>query len=176
MNKIAKTFVAGSIVLGTALGVSVSNVDVSQNEAQAAKTPYYHYDGYAGNNSSFLLNGQFKNGVKYNNITFNGVKISSKTIENTVPTFKKYDQTFTSYSKKHKTASNVSIPITGNLTYSQVKKAYGSELAKIKEPEKKPKGTGVYAYKPNQVGPVVYFEMTNSKVTEVNIGYGGYGG
>ncbi|WP_436862464.1 immunodominant staphylococcal antigen IsaB family protein [Staphylococcus caeli] len=173
MNKIAKTFVAGSIVLGTALGVSVSNVDVSQNETQAATTPYYHYDGYAGNNPSFLLNGQFKNGVKYNNVTFNGVKISSKTTGNT--TIKKYDQAFSGYSKKHKTASNVNIPITRNLTYSQVKKAYGSELHKMKEPEKKSKGSGVYYYKPSQEGAAVYFEMTNSKVTEVNIGYGGYG-
>lgn len=173
MNKIPKTFVAGSIVLGTALGVSVSNVDVSQNEAQAATTPYYHYDGYAGNNPSFLLNGQFKNGVKYNNVTFNGVKISSKTTGNT--TIKKYDQTFSGYSKKHKTTSNVNIPITGNLTYSQVKKAYGSELHKMNEPEKKPKGTGVYYFKPSQEVPTVFFEMTNGKVTEVNIGYSGYG-
>ena len=35
MNKIAKTFVAGSIVFGTALGISVSNEGVSQTEAQA---------------------------------------------------------------------------------------------------------------------------------------------
>ena len=56
MNKIAKTFVAGSIVFGTTLGISVSDEGVSHSEAQAATTPYYQYEGNAGNDPSFLLN------------------------------------------------------------------------------------------------------------------------
>lgn len=50
MNKIAKTFVAGSIVFGTTLGISVSDEGVSHSEAQAATTPYYQYEGNAGMN------------------------------------------------------------------------------------------------------------------------------
>lgn len=54
MNKIAKTFVAGSIVFGTALGISVSNEGVSQTEAQAATTqPWYEYSGYTSKGGDF---------------------------------------------------------------------------------------------------------------------------
>lgn len=36
MNKIAKTFVAGSIVFGTALGISVSNEGVITNRSTSS--------------------------------------------------------------------------------------------------------------------------------------------
>lgn len=175
MNKIAKTFVAGSIVFGTTLGISVSDKGVSHSEAQAATTPYYQYEGNAGNDPSFLLNEQFKNGIKYGKVTFNGVNVSARTVEGGKTT-QKYDQTFSDYSKDDNIASNVNFSIKGNLTYEQVKDAYGKDLSKIKTPDKQPKGTGVYAYQSQNNGPTVFFEMKDGQVNEVNIGYGGYGG
>ena len=81
MNKIAKTFVAGSIVFGTALGISVSNEGVSQTEAQAATTqPWYEYSGYTSKGGDFLLDQSFYNGLKAGNVEFM-IKHSNKLME-----------------------------------------------------------------------------------------------
>lgn len=55
MNKIAKVFLASTFVFGTALGVSVSNEEISHNEAQAATTqPWYTYSGYTSKGGDFI--------------------------------------------------------------------------------------------------------------------------
>lgn len=42
MNKISKIFVAGTVTLGTALGINISNEEESHNEAQAITTQTWY--------------------------------------------------------------------------------------------------------------------------------------
>ncbi|MDK9865758.1 MULTISPECIES: immunodominant staphylococcal antigen IsaB family protein [Staphylococcus] len=79
MKKIAKTFVACSIVFGTTVGLSIANEDISQSEAQAETTqPYYDYQGYTAQGGDFVLDQAFYNGLKAGNVTFNDIKVNSK--------------------------------------------------------------------------------------------------
>ena len=74
MNKTTKTIVATTVAFGTLFGVgTASGVSAQNNVAHAATTPYYTYHGYAGNDSSFLLNKQFMNGIKYDNVRTVGI-------------------------------------------------------------------------------------------------------
>ncbi|MDN5907554.1 MAG: hypothetical protein L0H33_04180, partial [Staphylococcus equorum] len=79
MKKIAKTFVACSIVFGTTVGLSIANEDISQSEAQAETTqPYYDYQGYTAQGGDFVLDQAFYNGLKAGNFNFNYIKFNSK--------------------------------------------------------------------------------------------------
>ncbi|MGX5789643.1 immunodominant staphylococcal antigen IsaB family protein [Staphylococcus equorum] len=79
MKKIAKTFIACSIVFGTTVGLSIANEDISQSEAQAIMTqPYYDYQGYTAQGGDFVLDQSFYNGLKAGNVTFNNIKVNSK--------------------------------------------------------------------------------------------------
>lgn len=60
MNKISKIFVAGTVTLGTALGINISNEEESHNEAQAITTqPWYTYSGYTSEGGDFVLDQSF---------------------------------------------------------------------------------------------------------------------
>jgi len=74
MNKISKIFVAGTVTLGTALGINISNEEESHNEAQAITTqPWYTYSGYTSEGGDFVLDQSFFNGLKAGNMTFNEI-------------------------------------------------------------------------------------------------------
>jgi hypothetical protein len=170
MNKTTKTIVATTVAFGTLFGVgTASGVSAQNNVAHAATTPYYTYHGYAGNDSSFLLNKQFMNGIKYDNVTFNGVKISN------VPSghsFTKYDQTF-SGDENAKNSNIVKFKVKDQLTVKQLKDAYGSDLEQGNSGDK---SDAVYEYNPKSPGLNVSFEVNNNQVSEVTIMYGGGGG
>lgn len=88
MNRTTKVIVSSMLAAGTVFGLGAS-VDTPQvNEAHAATTPYYSYQGYAGNNASFVLNQQFINSLKYDNFKLNGIHITATHGQKTV---KKYD-------------------------------------------------------------------------------------
>ncbi|MBF7029880.1 immunodominant staphylococcal antigen IsaB family protein [Staphylococcus kloosii] len=170
MNKTTKTIVATTVAFGTLFGVgTASGVSAQNNVAHAATTPYYTYHGYAGNDASFLLNKQFIDGVKYDNVTFNGVKITNVTGSQT---FTKYDQTFTN-GENNKSANLVKFKVKDQLTVKQLKDAYGSELEQGKLGDK---SNTVYQYKPKSPGLFVSFNVNNNKVSDVVIMYGGAGG
>ena len=168
MKKLTKTFVAGSIVLGTALGVSVSTDNVSTHQAHAASSQYwYKYNGYTASGGNFVLSQSFYNGLKADNLEFNGVKVSGKY---QAPTNSKviYDQTFQQY-KNHK-ANNVDIKVKPNsISLKQVKQKYGNNYDyqnPLTGPAKK-KGDGIYSY---QVGKGhIAFAIENGYVTKANV-------
>jgi hypothetical protein len=173
MNKTTKTIVATTVAFGTLFGVgTASGVSAQNNVAHAATTPYYTYHGYAGNDASFLLNKQFINGVKYNNVTFNSVKLSESQGSDTLT---KYDQDFSGVSKNHKSANSVSFKVKSTLTVQQLKNAYGSSLSKMQTSEQT---DDIYVYRPSQNGAAVMFQTDgNNNVDSVHIGYGlGAGG
>ena len=77
MNKTSKVCVAATLALGTLIGVTVvENSAPTSKQAQAAITPYYTYNGYIGNNANFILDKNFINAIKYDNVKFNGIKLA----------------------------------------------------------------------------------------------------
>jgi hypothetical protein len=169
MNKATKTIVATTVAFGTLLGLgNASGVTTQNNVAHAATTPYYTYHGYAGNDPSFLLSKEFKNGLKYNNVTFNGVKLAQNEGQDSI---KKYDQEFYSISKDKKTSAAVHFDVKGTLTEKQLKSAYGSHLAIMGDKDVK---KSLCIYSPNKGGgETVQFGVVDGKVTDVTIGYTG---
>lgn len=172
MNKTTKTIVATTVAFGTLFGVgTASGVSAQNNVTHAATTPHYTYHGYAGNDPSFLLNNQFIDGIKHNNVTFNGVKITE---DQGSGILNKYDQNFTGIGKDHKSANSVSFKVKGTLTVQQLKNAYGSSLGEVKTPEKT---ADIYVYQPSQNGEAVMFQTDGNNINSVSIGYGvGAGG
>ncbi|MFC3611915.1 immunodominant antigen B [Staphylococcus piscifermentans] len=68
-----KVIAATGVTLTLALGTSVLPANnEAGNEAHAATQPYYNYTGYTSYDSSFLLDPNFINALKYNNFTING--------------------------------------------------------------------------------------------------------
>ena len=84
-----------------------------------ATSSYYNYNGYAGQNASFVLDKHFKNAIKAENVKFNGIKIKSTTSNKSVL---KYDQYFRNVSKDGKTASLLDMEVKGQLSLTQLKK------------------------------------------------------
>ncbi|MEB8125785.1 hypothetical protein BU065_05810 [Staphylococcus succinus] len=79
MNKIAKVMLATSMVFGTALGVSITEGSISQNEATATTTQSsFSYYGYTADGGEFVLSQSFYNGLNSGDVTFNGIKVNSQ--------------------------------------------------------------------------------------------------
>ncbi|NWK83558.1 hypothetical protein HYE69_01845 [Staphylococcus sp. GSSP0090] len=157
MNKIAKTFVAGSIVFGSALGISVSNEGVSQTEAQAATTqPWYEYNGYTSKGGDFVLDQSFYNGLKAGNVEFNGIKVNSQYSSDTA-TKTIYDQTFQQVDGDK--ANSVDFDIQNKaVSFKDIRVQYGQNY-EYQEPmhgQKKAKGDGLYGYDVGK-GHIVFY-------------------
>ncbi|WP_236582524.1 immunodominant staphylococcal antigen IsaB family protein [Staphylococcus pasteuri] len=112
MNKKTKTIIASTLAFGTLLSASASAPPVINTTAHAATTQqhnaYYTYKGDAGYDAKFVLDKNFKNAIKAQNVTFNGIKIAST---NSTKNIVKSDQLFRQYDKKTKKASLVDIPL-----------------------------------------------------------------
>ena len=84
----------------------------------------------------------------------------------------KYNQTFTGVSKDGKKANKVQFSVKGDLTYNQLKKAYGSDFKKVKGTPSDKK-SGIFEYQPKKDGLIVSFVITHGRTVEVDIGYEG---
>lgn len=166
MKKTTKVFVATTVAFSTLLGASATGALVQQPDAHAATTAYYNYNGYAGQNASFVLDKNFKNAVKAENVKFNGIKIKATTSNKSAM---KYDQYFRNVSKDGKTASLLDMEVKGQLSLAQLKKVYGKDLQKIDNG--KNDTTGIYYYQPKQNGMTVWFDVNKGKVDRVVLGY-----
>lgn len=128
MNKTSKVCVAATLALGTLIGVTVvENSAPTSKQAQAAITPYYTYNGYIGNNANFILDKNFINAIKYDNVKFNGIKLAKT---NTIKKVEKYDQTFKGVSAKGNEASQLQFVVKNNISLKDIQKAYGKDLKK----------------------------------------------
>lgn len=128
MNKTSKVCVAATLALGTLIGVTVvENSAPTSNQAQATITPYYTYNGYIGNNANFILDKNFINAIKYDNVKFNGIKLAKT---NTIKKVEKYDQTFKGVSAKGNEASQLQFVVKNNISLKDIQKAYGKDLKK----------------------------------------------
>lgn len=101
MGKLAKVALSTSLLL---TGISLNAVPHESNTAEAAVTPHYTYNGYAGYDAKFVTDSTFINALKFNNVTINKVKVDAK-----IQTFKsgsslaykkKYDQEIEYINKK----------------------------------------------------------------------------
>ncbi|MEX2956582.1 hypothetical protein AB4M78_09110, partial [Staphylococcus pasteuri] len=132
MNKKTKTIIASTLAFGTLLSVSASATPVINTTAHAATTQqhnaYYTYKGDAGYDAKFVLDKNFKNAIKAQNVTFNGIKIAST---NSTKNIVKSDQLFRQYDKKTKKASLVDIPLKKQLKLTDLQKSYGKDLKKV---------------------------------------------
>ena len=166
MKKITKVCIATTIAFSTLLGASVTGALVQQPTVHAATSSYYNYDGYAGQNASFVLDKHFKNAIKAENVKFNGIKIKSTTSNKSVL---KYDHYFRNVSKDGKTASLLDMEVKGQLSLTQLKKVYSKELQKIDNGNNNT--TVIYYYQPKQNGMTVWFDVNKGKVDRVVLGY-----
>ena len=62
--------------------------------------------------------------------------------------------------------------VKGDLTYDQLKKAYGSDFKKVKGTPSDKK-SGIFEYQPKKDGLIVSFVITHGRTVEVDIGYEG---
>lgn len=161
MYKVAKVFLATSILI---TGVSFTALPTETNVAQAAVTPYYTYNGYAGYNAKFVTDKTFINALRYNNITMNNVKVDAKIrkfeASNDYFFKKKYDQVI-EYINHKPTAITFSVT-NKSLKLSDVKKAY----AKYQMSSDKVHRAIIY----NVNGQQINFVYNGNDVTSVIIG------
>ncbi|MBF7018951.1 hypothetical protein ISO99_03405 [Staphylococcus sp. 18_1_E_LY] len=161
MNKVSKIALASSLVFGTTIGANALASQNVQNEAHAAQTPYYNYTGYTSASSNFILDKNFKNAIKYDNLKINGYKIS-KGDSNTSKMVDKYDQSFRVVGENK--ADSVTFDLDGkSVSKEALFNAYGQAKA---SPTDSPAGLN-YIY--NIGGKKVQFYLNDGYVTKVQI-------
>lgn len=168
MNKIVKSIASVTLAFGTILGVSTTTLPIEAT-AHAATKPYYVYSGYIDKDATFVTNQHFIKAVKYENVTINGIKFEKA---NSNKELEKYNQKFTGVSKDGKKADKVQFSVKGDLTYNQLKQAYGQDLKKVKGTPND-KESGIFEYQPKKDGLIVSFVITHGRTVEVDIGYEG---
>lgn len=161
MKSISKITLASSIVFSSAVGLGLVNSDNTHIQAQAAETPYYNYTGYTSAGSGFVLDQDFINSIKYDNLTINGYKITKGTSEIGEKVVK-YDQSFHVLGKNK--ADAVTFDLDGKtVSKEDLLKAYGQPIGM---PSETPNGL----VQKHKVGEkLVQFYMKNGYVTEVQI-------
>lgn len=161
MNKVSKIALASSLVFGTTIGANALASQNVQNEAHAAQTPYYNYTGYTSASSNFILDKNFKNAIKYDNLTINGYKISEGD-SNNGETVDKYDQSFHVVGKNK--ADSVTFDLDGkSVSKENLLKTYGQPKGM---PTDTPAGLD-HVY--NIGGKEVQFYLHDGYVTKVQI-------
>lgn len=172
MNKVVKTIASTTLAFGTLLGASTAVLPLQDtaNAATQTKGYYYSYNGYVDKDAKFLTDKNFIKAVKHDNVTFSGVKLAPTKSEKVK---EKRNQKFTGLTKDGKKAHKVQFIVKGDLTYNQLKKAYGKDLKKVKGSHDV-KGSGIYVYKPVKDGLATSFVMNDNHVVEVDISYEGF--
>lgn len=82
MKKITKVCIATTIAFSTLLGASVTGALVQQPTVHAATSSYYNYDGYAGQNASFVLDKHFKMRLKLKMLNLMALKLNRQHLIN----------------------------------------------------------------------------------------------
>ncbi|HHW7199243.1 immunodominant staphylococcal antigen IsaB [Staphylococcus aureus] len=171
MNKTSKVCVAATLALGTLIGVTVvENSAPTSKQAQAAITPHYTYNGYIGNNANFILDKNFINAIKYDNVKFNGIKLAKT---NTIKKVEKYDQTFKGVSAKGNEASQLQFVVKNNISLKDIQKAYGKDLKK-ENGKTKEADSGIFYYQNAKKTLGIWFVVDHNRVVEVTVGHTPY--
>ena len=145
-----KVIAATGVTLTLALGTSVLPANnEAGNEAHAATQPYYNYTGYTSYDSKFLIDPDFVNALKYNNVTFNGYQFSSQKEYNSSPMkgVKVYDQTIGINQQTNKVVQISFALKQGQVSKQDVIDAYGPDY--IFSGEKGSNDTGLMEYQLN---------------------------
>lgn len=161
MKSLAKITLASSVVFSSVVGLGLVNSDNTHTQAQAAETPYYNYEGYTSASSNFVLDKDFINSLKYDNLNINGYKITG-TKSNDGKEVNVNDQTF--YGTMGKKADSVDFKLDGKtVSKSDLVKTYGEPS---ESPSNTPHGSS-YSYK---IGDkLIQFYINDGYVTEVQI-------
>ncbi|HDH4820290.1 TPA: immunodominant staphylococcal antigen IsaB [Staphylococcus aureus] len=171
MNKTSKVCVAATLALGTLIGVTVvENSAPTSKQAQAAITPYYTYNGYIGNNANFILDKNFINAIKYDNVKFNGIKLAKT---NMIKKVEKYNQTFKGVSAKGNEASQLQFVVKNNISLKDIQKAYGKDLKK-ENGKTKEADSGIFYYQNAKKTLGIWFVVDHNRVVEVTVGHTPY--
>lgn len=157
MNKMSKIMLSCGLVFSTAIGAVA--IDSHQPQTQASETPYYNYTGYTSADSNFILDQDFINAIKYDNLTINGYKID-KGSSNTGETVDIYDQSF------HKVGKNKADSVTFALDGKTVSKG---DLLTVYGPSDVTHTPAGNVYKRYYNGTLVQFYVNNGYVTKVQI-------
>lgn len=136
MNKLSKISIATGLVVTTLFSTAVSS-QLPNNEIHAATKPYYHYTGTIGKHSDFILDKNFINAVKANNVTINGYHVyadtpSAEKYQKIAKQKKVYDQKINAFDK-HK-AIQVTFPVAKkSVSEKALVKHYGNgKVVKLK--------------------------------------------
>lgn len=166
MKKFTKVILAGGIALSTLLGTTATQFVSQNNIAEAAAKPWYAYSGMTGQNGNFILDTNFKNAVKHNNVKLNGYNIYADT--QSALSYQKYSKEVKVHDQKvMKFASNKAIqakfPVKKNHTsQEQLVKVWGE--GKVVNTAK---GQSI-SYILN--GNNIKFDIQNGYVTKVTLG------
>ncbi|MFQ3845462.1 hypothetical protein AABD41_13225 [Staphylococcus pseudoxylosus] len=166
MKKFTKVILAGGIALSTLLGTTATQFASQSNVAEAVVKPWYNYTGMTGHNGNFILDSNFKNAVKHNNVKINGYHIYADT--QSALSYQKYSKEVKVHEQKMmKFATNKAIqtkfPVKKNhISQKQLTKVWGE--GKVVNTGK---GQSIY-YTLN--GNNIKFDIQNGYVTEVTLG------
>lgn len=161
MKNISKITLASSIVFSSAVGLGLVNADNTHTQVEAAETPFYNYTGYTSASSNFVLDQDFINSLKYDNLTINDYKITNNSA-NDGKEVNSYDQTF--YKTGDNKADSVIFKLDGKtVSKEDLLKAYGQPIGM---PYETPNGLD-QKYK---IGDkLIQFYINDGYVTEVQI-------
>lgn len=128
MNKITKIILISSLMFTTTFGiVTVGSQSIDAKDVSFVK-PYYTYNGFTKANSNFVLDKNFINAVKYDNIKINGYKITKVSLDNSKEV-NKFDQTFFKVNKKN--AESVFFDLDRkSVSQKSILKTYGKPVVK----------------------------------------------
>lgn len=127
MKKIVKPLLASGICVATVFGVNFAQSGHSHEVVQASEIPYYQFNGYTGNQSSFILDNAFVNAVRSGHVTFNTTSVDNEHSANQGKEVTyAYDQKF--YKVSGNVASSVEFPIAeGQVTVDDLIDHYGED-------------------------------------------------
>ena len=158
-----KVIAATGVTLTLALGTSVLPANnEAGNEAHAATQPYYNYTGYTSYDSSFLLDPNFINALKYNNFTINGYHMdftAAPSVKEDTYHEAEYDQHYHLLSPSE-TPYHIHFDAKpGQISRQDIINAYGSNYTEL--------GEESLSYNLNNTE--ITFGITNGTVTVVDI-------
>ncbi|WP_105994018.1 immunodominant staphylococcal antigen IsaB family protein [Staphylococcus simulans] len=161
-----KVIIATGVTLTTVLGASLASpIDVGSQAAYAeSEQPYYNYTGYASNDSSFILDPNFKRAIEHDNVTFNGHKIDfSQAPAGNLTSTMVYDQML--FIKKD-SGKVVSAEFPGHsITKAQIEEVYGPPTHFKTGDTVTQKDSGTMFY--NLAGRYIAFDVHEGQLTNV---------
>ncbi|WP_416349794.1 immunodominant staphylococcal antigen IsaB family protein [Mammaliicoccus lentus] len=167
MKKMIKLAISGGIAATVLFSMTTTQLtSIEGNTAEAAVTPWYNYQGTTGHDGRFILDKNFKNAVKYNNVTINGYHVyasakNANSYQKYTKPVKVHDQTMMKFDKNK--AIQAVFPVRKqHISENQLVKVWGKGNVKTSK-----NGKSIYY---TLKGNNIKFDLQNGYVTKVSLG------